>query len=152
MKYPNLELIEYIFKEKVERHFDFGDGMRKNFTCTILQMFPQAWATTATGFDWGNVCSGQAFTDKYTTVIRLGWWYKDKDTNTWEISFEKMYGVFFGDRLAYICYNPNKKFEEDLGKLCMKSQRESIAYLGENENSEIIIFGKNDCPIRYKNS
>ena len=68
MKYPNLELIEKTFKEKVKEKypsiFDISNQWHK---CTA-DVFVQTWGSTATGFDLEPVCSGQAFTDEYTTA------------------------------------------------------------------------------------
>lgn len=58
-----------------------------------VQVFPQVWGSTALGF--GGI-GGQAMTSAYTTVVQ--------DFNTgW-------HSVFFGNRLAYLIFEPNDLF------------------------------------------
>ena len=129
MKYPNLELIEETFKEKVKekypRAFDVSSQWRK---CTA-DVFMQTWCTTATGFDLKPVCSGQAFTDEYTTVMRLEWYELSSVDN--KLHPKSLYGVFFGNRLAYILKNPNQKFEFDFRDRCMNSQKNARLYIDD---------------------
>lgn len=127
-KYPNLELIEYKFKQFA---FDKYDSVLKNscFPKFIVYVFMQTWGNTATGFNLKNYASGQAFTDEYTTVIKLEWsirvghGYKSADA---------IYGVFFGNELAYACLNPNKNFYIDLRNGLMLSQKDAIKEYGNN--------------------
>lgn len=124
-KYPNLELIEYKFKEFI---FKNADDILNN-TCFHkyrADVFMQTWSTTATGFNLENYASGQAFTDEYTTVIEMNWCIR---TNGKEKHFEDcedvIFGIFFGNTLAYVLLNPNKKFYEDLKNRDMLPQREA---------------------------
>ena len=127
MKYPNLELIEQTFKEKVKEKypsvFDANSQWRK---CTA-DVFMQTWSNTATGFDLEPVCSGQAFTDEYTTVMRLEW----HELSNGVLYPKQIYGVFFGNKLAYILRDPSQKFEFDLGDRQMKSQKHARVYVDD---------------------
>ena len=121
--YPNLELLEY----KAKRYaFDVHQDVLHDAKYPSLKadVFMQTWANTATGFDMFSVASGQAFTDEYTTVMELSWC--DKEMKYVE---DKIYIVFFGNRLAYMYLNPNEQFFEDLKNRNMKSQKESKEYL-----------------------
>ena len=129
MKYPNLELIEKAFKEKVKEKypsvFDVNSQWRK---CTA-DVFVQTWGSTATGFDLEPVYSGQAFHDEYTTVMTLTWLeWSSVDNRAYPKS---LYGVFFGNKLAYILNNPNQKFEFDLRDRQMKSQKNAMVYVDD---------------------
>lgn len=123
VKLPNLELLEYkaslitrkdkYAMEKIENHYKergyrcFANNPPVEFD---VQMFPQTWGSTCTGFD---VCSdgtpamgGQAITKEYTTIF-----------------FEpisKTYFVFFGDRFCYLVQDANKVFLKDLQKKNLK--------------------------------
>ena len=66
MKYPNLELIEYISKQVL----NVKDPSALYPTCTMY-VFPQTWASTALGFDEHGGLGGQAFTSTYTTVVEI---------------------------------------------------------------------------------
>lgn len=129
MKYPNLELIEKTFKEKVkEKYLSIFDTSNQWHKCTA-DVFLQTWVTTATGFDLEPVCSGQAFTDEYTTVMTLTWleW-----SSVYNKTYPKsLYGVFFGNRLAYILRNPNQKFEFDLRDRRVNSQKNARVYIDD---------------------
>lgn len=129
MKYPNLQLIEKTFKEKVKKRYPevFDEATTKYHKC-YARMFAQNWSSTATGFDLEEVCSGQAFTDEYTTIMFLNWWEKDKDF--WNPKGD-ICGVFFGNRLAYILKNPNQKFEFDFRDGCMNSQKNARLYIDD---------------------
>lgn len=130
MKYPNLELIEETFKEEVKKAYPeiFNKEKTKEHECRV-NVFPQTWESTATGFNLGSVYSGQAFTDEYTTVISLYWWEVDEDG--WWNPKDDVYGVFFGNRLAYILKNPNQKFEFDFRDRCMNSQKNARLYIDD---------------------
>jgi len=129
MKYPDLELIEQTFKEKVkERYPSAFDANNQWLKCTA-DMFMQTWCNTATGFDLEPVCSGQAFTDEYTTVMELEWYELSSVDN--KLHPKSLYGVFFGNKLAYILKNPNQKFEFDFRDRCMNSQKNARVYVDD---------------------
>ena len=129
MKYPDLELIEQTFKEKVkERYPSAFDANRQWLKCTA-DMFMQTWSNTATGFDLEPVYSGQAFTDEYTTVMELEWYELSIVDN--KLHQKSLYGVFFGNKLAYILKNPNQKFEFDFRNRCMNSQKNARVYVDD---------------------
>lgn len=128
MKYPNLELIEYITDNIVCNRYDclLGSGYRKY----RMYVFPQTWASTALGFNDHGGCGGQAFTDAYTTVVEMTW----NDFKTREKSDDKIYAVFFDGKFAYMCLNPTKIFFEDLNKQQMKSQKEAKIHYEDCKN------------------
>lgn len=76
-----------------------------------MKVFTQMWGSTALGFIG---VGGQAMTEAYTTVCYL---YD-----------EKIYGVFFGEKLAYVIKNPNSAFLDDCSKMEMASQFEVNRY------------------------
>lgn len=117
-KYPNLELLEYIFcdallndekwRAKRENIKKAGRSARLEFDATV---FSQEWGGTNTAFDvmpdgsaaWG----GAAITRAYTVVIQ------ERTTD--------VYGVFVDDKPAYMVYNASEAFYEDLNARNMKS-------------------------------
>ena len=106
---PSLPLIQKTFWTIIEPRLNKQERKRSpEFTLT---MFKQTWGSTALGF--GGI-GGQAMTDAYTTVI-------EDEVHGWA-------GVFFGERLAYIMYEPNQKFYEDLRNHQMCSAFESVVY------------------------
>lgn len=127
MKYPNLELIEYITDNLAIENFD----ILLNTYCHRFRMyvFPQTWSSTALGF---SGCGGQAITEAYTTVVEMSWDYVNKTDDIRGLNLttsdDKIYAVFFDGKLAYICLNPNEQFFEDLNNKCMKPQNKSQAY------------------------
>lgn len=119
--YPNLELIEYQFRQALGKSEDWKnkvDEMRKKSEFPqFLQpsfdviVFSQIWGSTCTAFD---VCEdgtasigGQAITRTYTVVI--------KETLT------ETYGIFVGGKPCYMVDNPNDEFYKDLSERNMKS-------------------------------
>ena len=121
--YPNLGLLEYkarqiiecqeLCKEKIEKINRKMRAMgRSNVHLAFkAEVFLQTWGSTSLGFDTGNEMSGQAITDAYTTVI--------EEINT------EVFCIFFGDRLAYMVYDANDSFKEDLKNRSLASCRES---------------------------
>jgi len=131
MKYPNLELIEYITENTANEVFE-SDLVMSTYNKFRMFVFPQTWSSTALGFDKQCCFSGQAITEAYTVVVemtsyqpianqeKLGFDIKELD--------DKVYAVFFDGKLAYMCLNPNQEFFDDLNKMCMKSQKGSTEY------------------------
>ena len=121
-RYPNLELIQYICKEYAYKCH--GDLLKDTVFPTFrIYTFMQTWGTTATGFDLEDYVSGQAFTNEYTTVCEMSWAKKTPDDKRWVDAEDKIYGVFFGNEIAYMFINPNEQFFKDLNDRQMKSQR-----------------------------
>lgn len=121
--YPNLGLIEYKCAEYAYACYPelLKDAKYPTYK---LDVFVQTWGNTATGFDAENVFSGQAFTDEYTTVVKMAWRTIDEEKKIHDVQ-DRIYGVFFGNKMAYMILNPNKKFFKDLEKRSMKSQSEA---------------------------
>lgn len=122
--YPNLELIEYKCKESA---FELHADTLKDACYVIckVDVFQQTWANTATGFNMDCCLSGQAFTKEYTTVVEMRW-HKRTEKAKYEEVKDVIYGVYFGNSIAYMFINPNENFFEDLKNRDMKSQREAI--------------------------
>ena len=115
MKYPNLELIEYITDNLAVETFD---TLYNSYTHRFkMYVFPQTWSSTALGFDYINK----------TDDIR--------GLNLTE-SKDRIYAVFVDGKFAYMYLNPSKQFFDDLDKRNMKSQRESKIYDGNYENAD----------------
>lgn len=122
-KYPNLELIEYKAKLALNKDTVFNQRIKhkkENLKYIYLEfeveVFPQMWGSTCTGIDideFNNpVIAGCAMTKEYTIIIH-------------EIVTD-MYMIFFGDRPAYIVYDPKEAFYEDLKNRNMASKSESF--------------------------
>lgn len=107
---PNLELIQ----ERFYNHIKPELSALKYYPEFELTVFLQTWGSTTLGF--GGI-GGQAITSAYTTVI-------------WEEN-TGFYGVFFGERLAYVIKNPNDLFIEDLRKQRMNECSKSGVYRRE---------------------
>jgi len=125
MRYPNLELIEYITENTANELFKDVLAM-STYHRFKMYVFPQTWSSTALGFDG---CGGQAITEAYTTVVEMNS-YKLESKNgirgvTYKELEDKVYAVFFDGRIAYMCLNPNHKFLKDLSNMHMKSQKEA---------------------------
>ena len=127
MKYPNLELIEYITENTANILFE--ELMMRTVHRYKMYVFPQTWSSTALGFDKIGGCSGQAITEAYTTVVEITLYKiesgKDIRGITYEELDDKIYAVLFDGKIAYMCLNPNHKFLKDLSNMRMKSQREA---------------------------
>ena len=118
-EYPNFELIEF---KCVETAYKCHKEILKNarFLKTRMDSFLQTWGSTALGFDAEGCCAGQAFTDAYTTVVELSWCVNFDDSK------DRIYGVFFGNEIAYMFINPNEQFFEDLKNRNMRSQKDAM--------------------------
>ena len=115
--YPNLELLDYKAREEIEYFYPNELGRYPRVTVTV---FIQTWGNTATGFDLEGGLSGQAFTDEYTTVVRLRP-ICNEEGNYYFV-------VCFGNKVAYVLKNPTNDFYNDLHNMQMKSQKDSVVY------------------------
>ena len=125
-EYPNLQLLEYISEQEVFEKYKEVLNDSKYLTFRA-QVFIQSWPNTATGFDLKGGCSGQAFTDEYTTVFEIGWYMLDENKK-WKEVDDRIYTVFFGNRLAYSFLNPNKTFHDHLYVQQMGSQKQALGW------------------------
>lgn len=107
--YPNLELLEYIFKQKIYNEEKFKKVYKEKneqgyvFYEISADVFKQTWENTSCGFDTIDgkpTLSGQAFTSAYTTVFHE--------------SLTDSYGVFFDNRFCYLVTDPTEQFFSDL--------------------------------------
>lgn len=138
MKYPNLELIEYITDNLAIETYDIlNNSYYHKFK---MYVFPQTWNDTALGFDYKGGFSGQAITEAYTTVVEMSWCYTNKTEEIRGFNFieseDKIYAVFFDGKIAYMCLNPNSEFLKDFNRMCMKPQRGAEYYVDESLNGE----------------
>ena len=128
MGYPNLKLIEQTFKEKVkEKYPDVYTNPSNLFHRFTADLFEQTWLNTGTGFDLGAACTGQGATHEYTTVIELQW----LELVDGFFHPNRLYGIFFGDRFAYMLRSPNQKFMNDLKVRNMNSQKNARLYVDD---------------------
>lgn len=122
MRVPNLELVLYKAQQLLSRDKEFVDvlaerrktekHLRIDFT---LEVFPQMWGSTCTGFDITEngepTVGGCAMTEEYTIVIH------ERTTDC--------YCVFFGEQPCYKVTNANKDFYDDLKNHRMASLSEA---------------------------
>lgn len=122
MRVPNLELVLYKAQQILSRDKEFVDvlaerrktekHLRIDFT---LEVFPQMWGSTCTGFDVTEngepTIGGCAMTEEYTIVIH------ERTTDC--------YCVFFGEQPCYKVTNANKDFYDDLKNHRMASLSEA---------------------------
>lgn len=122
MRVPNLELVLYKAQQLLARDKEFVDTLaerrktekhlRIDFT---LEVFPQMWGSTCTGFDVTETgeptIGGCAMTEEYTVVIH------ERTTDC--------YCVFFGEQPCYKVTNANKDFYDDLKNHRMASLSEA---------------------------
>ena len=119
-RYPDLEWIELNITANIKRlHPEWSNKIHvSNFD---IQMFPQLWGSTAGGFEAPGMVAGAAMTTEYTTVIRLTIYMLDEENIT-------VYGVYFGNRPAYLVENANETFLTDLQNKNLKSKYEAEKY------------------------
>ena len=122
MRVPNLELVLYKAQQLLSRDKEFVDVLAErrktekhlciDFT---LEVFPQMWGSTCTGFDVTEngepTVGGCAMTEEYTIVIH------ERTTDC--------YCVFFGEQPCYKVTNANKDFYDDLKNHRMASLSEA---------------------------
>ena len=112
MKYPCLPLIQERFWNKIkDSALYYTEGEKRIYPEFDVIVFSQIWGSTALGFDG---IGGQAMTSAYTTVIQE--------------EIMGVYGVFFGNSLAYIIENPSDEFFEDIKRFNMKPVNKCSAY------------------------
>jgi len=109
--YPDLNKIQELFTKEIDNE-GLLDGVK--WPSFDMVMFSQVWGDTSLGFDKNVTFAGQALTKEYTVVI-------------WE-EHTRLYGVFFGEQLAYLVEKPNEHFFDDLHSHNMASQRGSRRY------------------------
>lgn len=115
-KYPDLDYLESVFLGNIHKLCPeaFKTGLLQP-QAELIDMFPQTWPSTAGGFSEPGMFSGQALTTELTTVMRV-YIYTSK-TN--------YYGVFFGNKPAYIIDNENADFVKDLKEHSLKSKHDA---------------------------
>ena len=118
-EYPNLELLDYIFRRAIE---DFVKPDQSIVVDFDVHVFPQIWPNTGGGFATPGYCYGQSFIKQYTTVFI---------STTQNVAM-----VFFGNRPAYIIQNPNQKFVDDFNRKQMKSKYEALKHYKEEQDGK----------------
>lgn len=139
MKYPNLELIEYITDNLAVETFD---TLYNSYTHRFkMYVFPQTWSSTALGF---SGCGGQAMTEAYTTVVEMSWDYINKTDDIRGLNLttseDRIYAVFFDGKFAYMYLNPSEQFFKDLNNRFMESQKRSQIYDEDYTGNEELSF------------
>ena len=112
-KYPDLEYLEAMLLGNLRNLHP--EAFKTSFLqpqAELVSMFPQTWPNTACGFSEPGMMSGQAFTTEITTVMKV----YVHDTK------EEYYGVFFGNKPAYIVDNANETFFDDLNRRRLRSK------------------------------
>ncbi len=112
-KYPDLEYMEAVLLGIMQKLYP--DAFQKSFwapQAELVAMFPQTWPNTACGFSEPGTIAGDAFTTEVTTVFKV--YVHDVK--------EEYYGVFFGNRPAYIVEHANDAFLTDLKNHRLKSR------------------------------
>lgn len=122
-KYPNLELMEYQFKQQLinddewKTEFDRIKYRPKSLDIEAF-VFPQIWGSTNTAFDvmpdGSPTIGGQAVTRAYTVVLA------ERTT--------KVFAVFVDDKPAYIVKDATPAFYDDLRNQYMKSCSQAKKY------------------------
>lgn len=102
-EYPNLQLLEYIFRQSLRRFEETGTNEIDAF------VFPQTWPNTGGGFASPGYVYGQSFIKQYTTVMLC----------------DKFAFVCFDNTPAYLIKNPNKQFMDDFNARNMKSKHDA---------------------------
>ena len=122
MQYPNLDLIEYKFKQKI--YTLFPDILIGDYYHVVkANVFPQTWGSTALGFPG---CGGSAMTTAYTTVMNARFLPRLSSATNGEPEF---WGVYFGNKYAYmIDGEPTNEFFADLKNHNMASVQEAGKY------------------------
>ena len=113
---PSLLLVQERFYTKIKD----DEYFRKHNPYFVMYIFPQIWGDTSMEFDnWRD----RMMTSTYTTVISE--------------DYTGYYGVFFGERLAYVIKNPNDKFFDDLHKMKMSDVVHSGIYRRREEENNV---------------
>lgn len=111
MRYPNLELLEYIFNQHRM------EVLKENITFipdVNIQVFSQMWPNTGGGFACPGYCYGDAMTRQYTTVL-----YSEN---------QNIAMVCFDNKPAYLIDDLSEEFWEDLDQRNMKPLGRSDFY------------------------
>lgn len=109
MRYPNLELIEFMtsqaisvrYKNRIEEIIKQKSRFIMDFTAEV---FPQLWGSTNTAFDimpdGSPAIGGAAMTEAYTVIMH------ERTLN--------VYVIFVDNRICYSVENANKAFIDDM--------------------------------------
>lgn len=119
-EYPNIPLLDYIFRENVQKFLDKRDiDYRPDIDAYV---FPQMWPNTGGGFAKPGCVYGQSFIKEYTTVLM---------DMKWNIAM-----VCFGNVPAYMIRNPNQEFVDDFNKKQMKTKYEALRCYKEEDKDD----------------
>lgn len=115
----NLELIIERFRMFILYKSNFTDSEKEKLCNSEIfcDAFTQTWGSTSLGF---NGVGGSAMTTDYTVVCN--------------VEGTDLYGVFFGERLAYVVNNPNDSFYNDKRERYMAAQWEVDRYDSDETN------------------
>lgn len=117
-EYPDFEYFEKVLWGNIlQEHPEFKGNVRMHEYSA--DMFPQSWASTAGGFEEPGMMAGQMITTEYTTVMELRLFIGKEAVE------HCFWGVFFGDKPAYLVFDPKEQFFKDLKNRRMKSRYEA---------------------------
>ena len=114
-KYPDIEYLERVFRAALRKEHPEIFEISAVSNIELEAAFSQIWPNTACGFSEPGMVSGQAFTTEITTVLKV---------ETYP-NCETYYGVFFGNKPAYMVEQANDVFLEDLKNHNFKSVYEA---------------------------
>lgn len=110
MKYPNFELIEYKFLEKLRGLYP--EIFVNYYPRVYMNAFNQLWGSTTLGFCG---CGGSAMTNAYTTVVDVYFSSRSSTTTNTIQEQPEFHGVYFDGKFAYmIDGKPPEIFFDDL--------------------------------------
>lgn len=115
--YPNLELMEYKFRQRLSNDEEWKEKREKAKNAMLYGMlnieayvFPQTWGSTNTAFDITEdgqaAMGGSAMTKAYTVVMRE--------------AITETYCVFVDDKDCYLVKDPTEEFYKDFNAKDMK--------------------------------
>lgn len=109
----NLGLVIEKFRVFILYESNFTDSEKQKLVSSdiLCDAFTQTWGSTSLGFDG---MGGSAMTTDYTVVCH--------------VEGTDLYGVFFGEKLAYVVNNPNDLFYKDKRERYMAAQWEVDRY------------------------
>lgn len=116
MRYPNIELLEYICEKVLLSEHDTTKRFIPDFD---VYVFPQTWPNTGGGMARRGFCYGDAMTKQYTTVL-----INHQDNAAF---------VCFGNMPAYMVKPIPSSFYADL----MRHRMEGVEHTDSYDNTRV---------------
>lgn len=124
MSLPDLDQIEKDFYEIAKNVYP-AEMQDIRFPRVRLRSFEQTWPDSAGGFYKPGQAVCDVMTTEHTTITELSWMICTPTGP--KKSSEVIYGVFFGNKCAYIVKNPTEEFIYDLHHDCPRGINEDPA-------------------------